>query len=787
LPNWKRLIVSGSDAALNDLNLDGNLVVLGGATGSFTGSFTGDGTNLTGVTAEWDGSHFGDASITGSLAISGSGIDLTVMGGNVGIGTTSPGAPLEIRASASTPFAALRLSTSSTKWWQINTVFSNTNPDLFFAPNGGAATVTLQQDGDVGIGTTNPSAKLHVMAAETTATNLVVAKFTKTSTSPGNSGSTIVTIGNNNTATRTLDIEYNDMGGGPFRYGNYGDANIVNNTNGSGAHGSIHFITKDSSSTKIGMTIGGGSLKGNIGIGTTAPTEKLDVIGNIKAENFYINRSSDGSVVFQNSSVDKFLVGYDSSPAGLRFYDYQGTAGTRFFIESTTGNVGIGTITPAAKLDVAGDVIIDTTTPTLTLISDGGASIYNTVFESKYDSSNYWNIRQSGQYHIGSKTLNGTGSTYLASYYNLNFITKSTTADQSFVRMTVLQNGNVGIGTTSPTAKLEVKGTGTTSATTNLLLQNSAASTLMTVLDDGKVGIGTTTPAAKLDVAGDIKAGATSKLYFNTAVTFAGSPSGSNILELQGYKHLTLQTYNDAVEAQYISFAPRLVEAMRIIPGGNVGIGTTSPTNQLHIHSDTNDDFALRIEGSTNNASGVWTGIGIGGESSNTKAGLLFEDIGASYARGKLHLCVNNEANQNSATPANARLTISNDGNVGIGTTSPTAKLEISGDILINKANISNQENLDADIGIEVVAQVVIATYTAAFFDYVIKNGTNVRAGIVYACHDGTNVEFTETSTTDLGSTTDLVLKVDISAGNMRLLASAASDNWIVKTLVRAL
>ena len=44
----------------------------GSFTGSFSGSFIGNGTNLTGVTAEWDGSHFGDASITGSFTVSGS-------------------------------------------------------------------------------------------------------------------------------------------------------------------------------------------------------------------------------------------------------------------------------------------------------------------------------------------------------------------------------------------------------------------------------------------------------------------------------------------------------------------------------------------------------------------------------------------------------------------------------------------------------------------------------------------------------------------------------------------
>jgi hypothetical protein len=49
------------------------------------------------------------------------------------------------------------------------------------------------------------------------------------------------------------------------------------------------------------------------------------------------------------------------------------------------------------------------------------------------------------------------------------------------------------------------------------------------------------------------------------------------------------------------------------------------------------------------------------------------------------------------------------------------------------------------------------------------------------------SVEFTETSTNDLGDTSDVTLSVDISAGNMRLLATVTSDNWIVKSLVRAI
>ena len=105
-------------------------------------------------------------------------------------------------------------------------------------------------------------------------------------------------------------------------------------------------------------------------------------------------------------------------------------------------------------------------------------------------------------------------------------------------------------------------------------------------------------------------------------------------------------------------------------------------------------------------------------------------------------------------------------------------------------ALIKNKENTDIDTGTEVVAQVVYATYTAAFFDFVVKKGTNVRSGTVYACHDGDTtplVEFTETSTQDLGDTSDVVLSVDISGTQMRLKATVASDDWSVKSLIRAI
>ena len=81
-----------------------------------------------------------------------------------------------------------------------------------------------------------------------------------------------------------------------------------------------------------------------------------------------------------------------------------------------------------------------------------------------------------------------------------------------------------------------------------------------------------------------------------------------------------------------------------------------------------------------------------------------------------------------------------------------------------------------------------IATATgaeAAFFDYVVKNGTNVSAGTITAATDGTNVEYNETSTADLGDTSDIKLKVVLSSGDLILQATAVSDNWNVSSFIK--
>ena len=105
----------------------------------------------------------------------------------------------------------------------------------------------------------------------------------------------------------------------------------------------------------------------------------------------------------------------------------------------------------------------------------------------------------------------------------------------------------------------------------------------------------------------------------------------------------------------------------------------------------------------------------------------------------------------------------------------------------IENTNLTTQVNCDVDTGTETVATVSTSDFSSAFFDYVLSDGTNYRAGTIKAVWDGTSINSSEDSTADIGTTSGLTLSTDISAGNARLRATATSDNWKVKTYVRTL
>ena len=130
----------------------------------------------------------------------------------------------------------------------------------------------------------------------------------------------------------------------------------------------------------------------------------------------------------------------------------------------------------------------------------------------------------------------------------------------------------------------------------------------------------------------------------------------------------------------------------------------------------------------------------------------------------------------------------------GTGITSDTnltwdgSTLDITGSLGIDSSLIDYQENLDVDTGVETIYTLPVASYTAFFFDYVVTKGANARSGTVMAVVvNSTTVEYTETSTNDIGNTSDVVLSVAISGSDLLLQSTTGSDDWIVKVLTRVI
>jgi len=74
-------------------------------------------------------------------------------------------------------------------------------------------------------------------------------------------------------------------------------------------------------------------------------------------------------------------------------------------------------------------------------------------------------------------------------------------------------------------------------------------------------------------------------------------------------------------------------------------------------------------------------------------------------------------------------------------------------------------------------------SYTSAFFKYTVTSGSNARSGEIMSVWNGTTAAFTDNSTTDIGTTTDVTSSVEISGANVQLNMQTNSSGWRIKSI----
>jgi hypothetical protein len=490
-------------------------------------------------------------------------------------------------------------SAGTNQWW----LKSYTNGDFAIHENGVGDKFTIQAGGNVGIGNTSPSSKLQIDNAS--GNTLALRKGT---------GTPAIAFGGTNANEAVALLE--GISGGGFKF-----------YIGSGTLASPTWSPK--------MVL---DSSGSVGIGTTSPSQKLTVAGNISGSgNLYI----DGTTNLGATNVSELNVINTSTPT-IDIYD--------------SGNAGGGGATGQIRFQ-----------------NTGGNAIAIGYTDDETDNSNLLITTNANSTYGGYLGLDTAAISDNVSDIILDARTNVILAPES---------GSVGIGITSPSAKLHVDGdaiiTGKVTAqefhtefvSASIIYQSGSTKFGDTSDDvhsfsgslrvtgsgdhyftDGNVGIGTTSPSSKLEISG-FSTGAGLKLNYGNS---SGTIEAVNFIANGGANGVIgMQMVSAGVGDLWLGGSGG--RALTLYRDGKVGIGTISPSNPLHVSANSTG-IAVSYFNNTDTANG--NGILVRGGGSN--AGKYIASFQDAAANTRMHILAN--------------------GNVGIGTSSPSQKLTVAGTI----------------------------------------------------------------------------------------------------------
>jgi hypothetical protein len=387
--------------------------------------------------------------------------------------------------------------------------------------------------------------------------------------------------------------------------------------------------------------------RGNVGVGTTRPTGKLHVDGGKAGKALHV-RDGESIVLKAQDGADALFGGIGGIGGNIILQPGEGGLGD-IGMRMRPGRVGIGTDKPDATLDVRGNVKITGGSPDAGKVLTSDASGLATWQSLSVLSDGDWAVSGSDMYSIPT--------------------------------------GNVGIGTSSPEAKLDVRGTLKVDQrisaydSDGLIFTNDAGLLSLYIADSGHVGIGQLFPSFPFHVKKNYDTGWISGIH-NVGT---GPDAHGLIVRADGGEPLLVQSAS--------------TDILCTTQSGNVGIGTRDPVDKLHVKS------RIRIEGSDTS--------------------YPFLDLVNGAGTGRWTLYGNNDDEFHIAeyvgTIRGVRFMIKEGGNVGIGTTSPGAKLDVAGRIRVSDMDgdpiVEIGEGLDYAEGFNVTEEADIEAGTVLVID----------------------------------------------------------------------